>query len=108
MVNLKIETSPAYKPRFNTDNPVLPFLIPGTPLFHDFEGSHDVWPEGIPFSIEFAEGYSHPSWLTIKNNQLKAESVPLDIHRDIKFHVIIRNTPGGESQVIALNLYYMD
>lgn len=106
-IQLKVETDPARKPRFKAANPVLHELHPGQPYLYDFKYYNDVFPEykDAPYTITFAEGYEHPSWLKLENNQLIAESVPDSVIEDFEIAVKIHNKPGGDSEDILLVLY---
>lgn len=105
-VPLQVSIDETLTPRFRQDNPQLPLLIPGQPFAHDFVANRDVWPEyeNMPYEIRFAEGYSPPLWLKLKNNKLFSEAnVPMAT-KDIEVPLVIKNIPGGASHPITLFL----
>ena len=105
-VPLQVSIDETLTPRFRQDNPQLPLLIPGQPFAHDFVANRDVWPEyeNMPYEIRFAEGYSPPPWLKLKNNKLFSEAnVPMAT-KDIEVTLVIKNIPGGASHPITLFL----
>lgn len=109
-IPLQISIDPRQTPQFRDDNPILPMLYCGQSYFYDFIENNDVSPayHDAPYEIKFAEGFEHPNWLRIENNQLIADNVPEDISSDLNIHLIITNTPGGASKVISLMLTAMN
>lgn len=109
-IPLHISEDKQLTPRFKAANPILPMLYVMQPFVYDFVENKDIYPEfkDIPYEISFAKEYEHPSWLKIENNKLVSESVPEDIDSDIAIHLVIKNIPGGSSEVILLSLTAMN
>jgi hypothetical protein len=110
-VPLQINFDPRLTPQFKEDNPHLPMLFPGQPFIYNFVDSRDIFPEydDAPYTIEFAENYEPPTWLKLQNNKLFSESlVPDDADSDIAVELIIKNIPGGSSDVVTLHLTVMN
>lgn len=106
VATLKITTNSRYKPQFQGANPILPYMLPGTNYFYDFNAHRDIFPEGIPFTIEFAPNTTHPDWLHLEQNRLFADTVPDEVE-DFSIFVQIRNIPGGLSSVYELGFVVM-
>jgi len=108
-IPLQISVDKERTPRFKAANPIVPLVIPGQPFFYDFASNRDVFPEyeDAPYEIQFAEGYQHPDWLMLKENQLSAAKVPENIDSEIEINIVIKNIPGGASEVIKLPLIVM-
>lgn len=109
-VPLQININKMLTPRFRAAYPMLPMLYPDQHFFYDFVKNKDIYPafEDIPYEVKFAEGFEHPHWLRIENNQLIADSVPTNIRTKIPLKLIITNTPGGSSEVISILLTAMN
>ncbi len=109
-IPLQVAFDQQKNPRFKATNPVLPMLYPGQSYYYDFVEHHDVYPEhtDIPYEINFAEEFVHPTWLKIENNKLIAAHIPEDIDEDVRIRVVIKNTPGGKSEVYPLKLKVMN
>jgi len=105
-VKLKIDTNPLLKPQFKTDPPQIQRLKEGEPFFYDFQTNRDIYPEyeDAPYVIKMADGYDNPEWLRIENNKLISDMIPSGIGNVTQIHVVISNTPGGESDVYTLFL----
>lgn len=110
VVRLKIAVNKEKTPRFKAANPQLPLVYTGQPFFHDFVHNRDVFPdyEEAPYQIEFAKGFRNPSWLHLEDNKLSADLVPSLDEPLQEIHLIIKNIPGGQSEVITLTLFVMD
>jgi hypothetical protein len=105
-ISLNIEIDPQWTPRFFLSKPELPILHPGQPYTYDFTSHHDVVPEfeDMPYTISLAKGYPNPEWLQIINNHLQAAMVPNELQEIQHLFVQLKNIPGGESEVVALDL----
>jgi len=111
VVKLNIDIDEQRKPQFKQDNPVLDILYPGQVYFYDFQQNRDIFPEyeDAPYTIKLAEGYSHPDWLVIENNQLKSIGVVPNVEDDeVIIHVVVYNQPGGQSDVVTLPIFVMN
>lgn len=110
-IPLQISVDNERTPQFKAANPHLPLVYPGQDYFYDFVEHQDVFPEydDAPYTIEFAENYEPPTWLKLQNNKLFSESlVPDDADSDIAVELIIKNIPGGSSDVVTLHLTVMN
>lgn len=105
-IPLQISIDKKQTPQFKSANPQLPMVYPGQKFFHDFVEHRDVSPEyeDTPYKIQFAEGSEHPEWLKLENNKLSADPVPEDLESDLSINLVIKNIPGGSSEVITLYL----
>lgn len=110
-VPLHIEIDAWRTPHFKAGTPQLPLVYPGQAFVHNFMEQRAVLPEydDAPYEIQFAKDYVPPTWLTLENNQLFAKEVPADIEEPvIDVDIIIKNIPGGSSNVITLHLTVMN
>lgn len=109
-VPLQINFDQKKKPFFKSPSPVLPMLYPGESYYYDFVEHNDVFPEyeDVPYEISFDEEFVHPKWLRIENNKLIADAVFEDIEDDVLIRLVIKNTPGGKSEVYSLKLKVMN
>ena len=87
----------------------IPKAIPGQPFFYDFAAQHVVYPDNIPYQIEWADGdnYAHPGWIELKNNQLIVAEVPDIDDLIVPLYVTIRNIPGGVSGIYKIKLHVL-
>ncbi|CEG56032.1 hypothetical protein [Legionella fallonii] len=110
-IPLQININKERTPRFKAANPILPMIYPGQPFFYDFVANRDIYPEydDAPYEINFAEEYELPTWLRIEENKLIADLVPLeDIGDEVNLKVVIKNIPGGMSEIYSLDLTVMN
>jgi hypothetical protein len=108
IVPLHIKTDKTYTPRFKTSPLILPIFYAHQRYFYDFMTNADVYPEydEAPYDISFADGFKHPSWLHIEHNALLATDIP-ELEADLIIHLVIKNIPGGISEVFDLKLTVM-
>ncbi|CEG56766.1 Ig domain-containing protein [Legionella fallonii] len=109
-IPFQIDFDPDKKPRFKAANPVMPMIYPDQFFYYDFAANRDVFPEyeEVPYEIKYAEDFVPPTWLRIENNKLIAERIPGELNEDIRIKVVIKNTPGGVSEVYSLDLTVMN
>lgn len=109
-IPLQVGVNKALVPLFKENNPILPLVYSGQSYFYDFVAHSDIFPEydEVPYVIDFAEGYEHPSWLKIVENQLIAELVPELKDSALSLFLRVKNTPGGLSDVMPLRLTVMN
>lgn len=107
IVSLMVKTNDEYKPSFKSDQMILPMLHPGQPYFYDFVEHADVYPEfsDMPYTIQFHEDYIKPDWIRLENNTLKADLIPETLTSPVTLHIVIKNKPGGQSELVELYLY---
>ncbi len=105
-IPLQINVNKERSPRFKAANPILPMVYPGQPFFYDFVANRDIYPEydDAPYEIQFADKSEHPTWLRIEENKLVADMVPEIRDRHVIIKVVIKNIPGGMSEVYSLRL----
>ncbi len=105
-IPLQIKINKELTPRFKAANPILPMVYTGQPFFYDFVANRDIYPEydDAPYEVKFAEKSEHLDWLRIEDNKLIADMVPEIRDRHINIKVVIKNIPGGMSEVYSLRL----
>ncbi len=101
---LQVKTNPRLKPRFITDKPVLPILQPGAPYEYCFTEHRNIYPEyeDYPYWVDLDKNSNNSKWIEIKNNCLRASSVPEDLEDNLLVYIKISNIPGGTSNTIKL------
>lgn len=98
-VRINKEKTPQFKSTL-----MLPTAIPGQPYLYDFKEHNVVVPEEIPYDVQFASDYPNPGWIELKNNQLIVDEVP-DVNTSaVTLYLKIKNTPGGLSELIKVDL----
>ena len=110
IVPLQISVDKEQKPHFKEANPMMPMVYPGQPFAYDFVQNKDIYPEynDAPYEIKFAEDFTPPTWLRIENDKLISDLVPENIDEDFIIKIIIKNIPGGSSDVYPLSLTVMN
>ena len=108
-VSLQIRIDESKTPRFYSAKPALPRLYAGQSYCYDFTNFNDVEPRyyDIPYTVEFSEGFSIPEWIRIENNTLIADKIPSNLEKKQQLLITIKNTPGGKSEVLSIDLVIM-
>lgn len=110
-VVLMVDQDPSLKPRFKSGHPLMPMLITGSSYFYDFQKNKDIYPEyrDIPYIISFDEHFENPNWLTLENNQLKANYVPNSDEDFVSIYLVLENKAGGKRyQQLILDFNYFN
>jgi hypothetical protein len=106
-IPLQVDIDPEMTPYFKDSDLSLPMAAAGHPYFFDFFENNAVYPDNIPYQIEWADEarYVHPGWIELKNNQLIVNEVPEMDAFEVPLFVTIKNIPGGVSKVKEIDLY---
>ncbi len=94
-------------PRFTRNKSICPNFYSGQSYLCDFVANNSVVPTDIPYTVEFAAGFPVPHWLRLEDNKLIAERVS-DEKRFTDVYFVLKNIPGGASDVINYLIYVQD
>ena len=94
-------------PYFRTDRRVCPNFFAGKSYLCDFVANSAIFPDDIPYTVEFAPNFPIPQWIRLDDNKLIADRVS-DKKQISHIYFVLKNIPGGASKIQDYLIYVQD
>ena len=77
-------------------------------MAHDnFVANNVVFPNDIPYTVEFAPDFRIPQWIRLEDNKLIADRVS-DEEQFTRIYLVLKNVPGGTSKIQEYLIYVQE
>lgn len=94
-------------PYFRTDRSICPNFYAGKSYLCDFVANNAVFPNDIPYAVEFAPDFPIPQWIRLEDNKLIADRVS-DEEQFTSIYLVLKNVPGGASKIQQYLIYVQE
>lgn len=94
-------------PYFRSDRSICPDFYAGKSYLCDFVANNAVFPNDIPYTVEFAPDFPNPQWIRLEDNKLIADRVS-DEESFTRIYLVLKNVPGGASKIEEYLIYVQE